>query len=142
MPSEQDIKEQLELLKANRRTLTHYLLQRDTLGEAYTPPGTLSGILEARAAIKRIKGILNGWGVPAEDHPDDEETEQAAAERRARQAGPTPVTVTIHGGTFSGPVAQAGGSSVSSTFNQTGWTVQGNAYNIAGDLNVGANPDE
>src|SRR5207253_9391453 len=35
---------------------------------------------------------------------------------------------------------QTGGSSVSNTFNQPGWTVQGNVYNIAGDMNMGANP--
>ena len=138
MPSQDDTKHQLNLLEINRRNLSHYLKQRDTLGEAYTPPGTLNGILETRANIKRIKGILNGWGASIEDNPDDEETEQAAAERRAHQTGPSPVTVNIHGGTFSGPVAQTGGSSVSNTFDQPGWTVQGNVYNIAGDMNVSA----
>jgi hypothetical protein len=138
MPSQDDIKHQRNLLEINRRNLTHYLQQRDTLGEAYTPPGTLNGILETRANIKRIKGILNGWGASIEDNPDDEETEQAAAERRAHDARPSPVTVNIHGGTFSGPVAQTGGSSVSNVFNQPNWKVEGNVYNIAGDMNVSA----
>src|SRR5215212_1323437 len=140
MASQEDVMHQRNLLEINRRNLSHYLQQRDTLGEAYAPPGTLNGILETRANIKRIKGILNGWGVSIEDNPDDQETEQAAAERRARHPGQTPVTVNIHGGTFSGPVAQTGGSSVSSTFNQPNWQVAGNVYNIAGDLNMGANP--
>lgn len=140
MPSEEDISHQRKLLEINRRNLSLYLQQRATLGEAYTPPGTLNGILETREEIKRIKGILKGWNVPAADKPDDEETEQAAAERRAHQGGPSPVTVNIHGGTFSGPVAQTGGSSVSNTFNQPNWQVAGNVYNIAGNLNIGANP--
>src|SRR5690242_2986064 len=110
MLSEEDIKDQRKLLEINRQTLSHYLQQRDTLGEAYTPPGTLNGILAARASIKRIKQILLDWHQPVEDMPDDEETEQAAAARRARQGSPTPVTVNIHGGSFSGPVAQTGGS--------------------------------
>jgi hypothetical protein len=131
----EDIKHQHNLLEINRRNLAHYLQQRDTLGEEYTPPGTLNGILETRANIKRMKGILSGWSVPAGDHPDDEESEQAAAERRAHQAGQSPVTVNIHGGTFSEPVAQTGGS----VFNQPNWQVSGNVYNIAGDLNVSAN---
>jgi hypothetical protein len=138
MDSQDDIKHQRSLLEINRRNLAHYLQQRDTLGEAYTPPGTLNGILETRANIKRIKGILIGWNVPADDHPDDEETEQAAAERRAHHAGQSPVTVNIHGGTFSGPVAQTGGNSVSNTFNQPNWKVEGNVYNIAGNMNVSA----
>ena len=143
MPSQDDITHQRNLLEINRRNLSHYLQQRDTLGEAYTPPGTLNGILETRANIKRIKGILSGWNVPVDDKPDDEETEQAAAERRARHVQQSPATtVNIHGGTFSGPVAQTGGSSVSNTFNQPNWNVAGNVYNIAGDLNIGANPSK
>ncbi len=138
MPSPEDIKHQHNLLEINRRNLAHFLMQRDTLGEAYTPPGTLNGILETRANIKRIKGILSEWGVPDADKPDDEESEQAAAERRARHAGQSPVTVNIHGGTFSGPIAQTGGSSVSNTFNQPNWQVTGNVYNIAGDMHVSA----
>ena len=43
MPSQDDTKHQLNLLEINRRNLSHYLKQRDTLGEAYTPPGTLNG---------------------------------------------------------------------------------------------------
>src|SRR4051812_9441646 len=124
MPSQDDINHQLNLLEINRRNLALYLRQRDTLGEAYAPPGTINGILETRANIKRIKGILKGWNIPADEHPDDEETEQAAAERRAHNPRPSPVNVTIHGGTFSGPITQTGGSSVSNTFNQPGWTVQ------------------
>jgi hypothetical protein len=63
MPSQEDITHQRNLLEINRRNLSHYLKRRDTLGEAYTPPSTLNGILETRANIKRIKSILNGWGV-------------------------------------------------------------------------------
>ena len=73
MASQDDINHQLNLLQINRRNLAHYLRQRDTLGEAYTPPGTLNGILETRGNIKRIKQILRDWRVPVQDKPDDEE---------------------------------------------------------------------
>jgi len=142
MPSQEDIKHQRSLLEINRRNLAHYLRQRDTLGAAYAPPGVANGILEARANIQRIKGILRGWNAPADEHPDDQEppeSERAAAQTPPPSAGPTYV---FHGGTFSGPVTQTGGSSVNNAFNQPNWNVEGNVYNIAGDLNVGANPSK
>src|SRR5437762_8390154 len=136
MASQDDINHQRNLLEINRRNLAHYLRQRDTLGEAYTPPGTLNGVLETRDNIQRIKGILSGWNVPADDHPDDREppaSERAAAQTAPPVGGPTYV---FQGGTFSGPIGQVGGSSVSSVFNQEGWNVAGNVYNIARDMNV------
>jgi hypothetical protein len=74
MPSQEEIEEQQKLLETNRRTLHIYLHQRDELGSAYAPPGTIHGIRNARANIARIKGILRGWGVEVPEHPDDEET--------------------------------------------------------------------
>ena len=140
MPSQEDVNHQETLLTTHRRNLALYINQQSMIGAAYIPPAIANGIRDARDNIARIKGILHTWGVAVEDHPDDEETEQAAAEQRAHQGGSSPVTVNIHGGTFSGPVAQTGGSSVSSTFNQPNWKVEGNVYNIAGDLNMGTNP--
>jgi hypothetical protein len=70
--SPEAIDDQLELLKAHRRTLLIYLKQQATLGSAHAPPGVESGIREARAAIRRIKATLQGWGTAVDDHPDDE----------------------------------------------------------------------
>ena len=73
MPSQEDILGQEELLAAYRQTLRTHLRQRATLSTAYTPPGVLQGIAEARANIRRIKSVLRNWGVVVDDHPDDEE---------------------------------------------------------------------
>jgi hypothetical protein len=71
--SQEEINDQRELLDAHRRTLAVYLKQRAQLSSAYTPPNVEHGIREARAAIRRIKATLQGWGAPAADHPDDED---------------------------------------------------------------------
>lgn len=139
MPDTEEIAHQQTLLTINRRNLALLLEQeRRQGGRAYALPVVVNGIAEARAEIARIKGILAGWRHPADDHPDD----RAPAVPAPEAASPTPgnVTYNISGGTFNAPVSQSGGSSVSSQFNQPNWQVQGNVYNIAGDLNLGANP--
>lgn len=73
MPSQEDIKQQIQLLRAHRSRLNHYLLQRAELGKGYAPPGVTQGIADARAEIARCKSVLRGWGEIVEDHPDDEE---------------------------------------------------------------------
>jgi hypothetical protein len=62
--------------------------------------------------------------------------------------------INIHGGDFRGSnlpigntvggnLSQTGGyTTMSSAFNQPNWTVQGNVYNIAGDMNMSANPSK
>jgi outer membrane protein assembly factor BamB len=70
--SQEEIDQQRMLLMTYRRTLAHYLSQQATLGTAHIPPEVTHGIREARDNIRRIKGILDGWGVPVEDKPDDE----------------------------------------------------------------------
>ena len=70
--SPEDVDNQLELLDAHRRTLAIYLKQRAQLGSAHAPPGVENGIHEARAAIRRIKAVLRGWGVAVDNHPNDE----------------------------------------------------------------------
>ncbi|KAB8143459.1 hypothetical protein F8S13_10640 [Chloroflexia bacterium SDU3-3] len=133
MPAQEDIRHQQELLSIHRRNL-EVLLRQHALqgGEAHATPVVTNSIRENRTQIARIKGVLRGWGLPAEDHPDDVEVPPQG------QASQAPVpgggNVTIHGGTFYGPVGPSGGS----VFNQSNWNVQGNVYNIAGDLNLGA----
>jgi|HigsolmetaAR201D_1030396.scaffolds.fasta_scaffold11062_2 hypothetical protein len=71
--TDEDIADQRELLESHRRTLHIHLKQRAQLTSAYEPPVVEHGIREARAAIKKIKETLRGWGVPVEDHPNDVE---------------------------------------------------------------------
>jgi hypothetical protein len=70
---QEEIDDQRELLDAHRRTLAVYLKQRAQFGSAHTPPSVEHGIREARAAIRRIKATLHGWGASAANHPDDED---------------------------------------------------------------------
>jgi hypothetical protein len=73
MASPDDIAGQQNLLVLHRRTLAVYLGQLAALGgTAHAPPHVANGILEARANIQHVKGILREWGQPVEDHPDDE----------------------------------------------------------------------
>jgi hypothetical protein len=190
MPDQADIDHQQKLLTIHRRNLAHYLSQQAALGgAAYAPPGVANGILETRENIKRLKGILRGWGAIVVDHPDDEPPPgpEPAARGGAQattsiggnqinaqgsqgyigQAG-GPVSqnfgqqqttnagtvIHIHGGDFRGtnlPIGntvggalnQSGGNTAMSTFDQRGWNISGgNVYNIAGDLNIGANPSK
>lgn len=68
----EEIVAQRELLTMYRRTLRHYLKQQASLGEAYTPPGIINGIYEAREHIRRIKETLTRWGISVERYPDDQ----------------------------------------------------------------------
>lgn len=139
MPDTEEIAHQQTLLTINRRNLALLLEQeRRQGGRAYALPVVINGIAEARAEIARIKGILAGWGHPADHHPDDNAPVAPAPE--TAPSTPGNVTYNINGGTFNAPVGQSGGSSMSSQFNQPNWQVQGNVYNIAGNLNLGANP--
>jgi len=70
--SQEEITEQQELLATHRRTLAHYLRQHAQLGSSHVPPGIVHGIYEASREIQRIKSVLQAWGIPVEDHPDDE----------------------------------------------------------------------
>jgi hypothetical protein len=151
MPSQEDIDHQQKLLTTYRRNLAVYINQQSMIGAAYIPPAIANGIRESRDNIARIKGILHTWGVAVEDHPDDDEPAPAAGPNAPRQASGSGVTINISGGDFrganvpignttSGDINQQTGGSVSNTFNQPGWTVQGNVYNISGDLNRGAKP--
>lgn len=71
MPDQEEIHQQLSLLREYRRTLAHYLQQQARLGLTAVPPHVVSGIFEARENIQRVKSILRQWQVSFEDHPDD-----------------------------------------------------------------------
>lgn len=73
MPDQEAIEHQLQLLAAYRQTLMQYLKQQAMIGMVYIQPGVAQGIRESRANIRRIKGILKGWGVNVDNWPDDEE---------------------------------------------------------------------
>jgi hypothetical protein len=72
MTSLEEIAQQQNLLAIHRRNLAHLLTQQAQFGPALTPIGTLNLIDAERANIKRIKGILSGWGAAVDNHPDDE----------------------------------------------------------------------
>ncbi len=72
MPIDHDaVSHQQRLLAIHRRTLAILLEQQAVHTSAYVPPSVVHGIAEARAQIARIKAALRGWGLPAEDGPDD-----------------------------------------------------------------------
>lgn len=90
MPSREEIEAQQELLETNRRTLRIYLRQRDQLGSAHTPPGTITGIEEARDKIAQIKQTLREWGAKVEDHTNDEEPKGRQHANMPKSMGDTP----------------------------------------------------
>jgi hypothetical protein len=73
MPSEEDIKQQQELLYNYRRTLFTLLKQRAQITASFVPPAIATGIDEARDNIHRIKQNLRAMGVPIDDQQNDDE---------------------------------------------------------------------
>jgi tetratricopeptide (TPR) repeat protein len=103
MPEPEDIEAQRELLRVYRRNLALYLQQQaEQGGMAYVTPAVANGIVDARAEITQIKGILRGWGQAIDDHPNDMPASPpspiASAPKRPHagaqlaQAAPTPST--------------------------------------------------
>jgi hypothetical protein len=160
MASQEDIAHQQKLLEIHRRNLALYLEQRSAQGgTAYVLPVVANGIRENRDQIARIKNILRKWGVDVPDLEDDEEppAHQGAVLPQLTSrpnAGPPNITVNFHGGDFrgsnlpigseiTGGLSQQSGGATMSTFDQRGWNVSGgNIYNIAGDMNMSANPSK
>jgi predicted ATPase len=71
--SQEDIQLQQELLATHRRTLAHLIRQAAAYGgETYAPTSVANGMHEARENIARITGVLRGWGVAFDEHPNDE----------------------------------------------------------------------
>jgi hypothetical protein len=83
MPSEEDIAQQQKLLAQYRSNLKHLLHQQAQLGLALTPIGIINSIAIERQNIGRVKGILRGWNLAVENHPDDEPP--ANNERKGRR---------------------------------------------------------
>ncbi|GAB4200679.1 MAG: hypothetical protein OHK0022_21990 [Roseiflexaceae bacterium] len=72
MPSDQDIRDQLEQLQLHRNNLQLAIKQMQRQGgEAYALPAVQHSIAEARSRIASIKAVLRGWGQEVEDLPDD-----------------------------------------------------------------------
>ena len=69
---QEEIDQQLTLLKTHRRRLAVLLEQHAHLGTAYAPPSIALDIGEARAEIRRLKAILRRAGAMVEDSPNDE----------------------------------------------------------------------
>lgn len=94
MASKEDIAHQKNLLTIHRRNLAHYLGQQAAFGTAFTPPVVAHGITEARSNIQRIKGILRGWGIIVDDHPDDAPDDASEPSATATASPQVPVTGT------------------------------------------------
>jgi hypothetical protein len=87
MASQADIGHQQTLLRTYRRNLAHLERQAASYGgEEAAPLQVINGLDEARTNIRRIKGILRGWGVPVEDGANEGATTAAAP---AQQSGTT-----------------------------------------------------
>src|SRR5436190_11688727 len=73
MVDQSEINQQRHLLEEQREALAKYLGQLAYFGKSNAPIHVLNSIAEARDTIRQIKETLREWGVPIEDHPDDEE---------------------------------------------------------------------
>src|SRR5262249_8710871 len=74
----------------HRSNLALFLEQRATLGASFVPPGIVNGMREARGGIRQAKTVLRGWGIPVEDHPDDEDPASAEGASALRPAALIP----------------------------------------------------
>lgn len=73
-----DTYQQQELL-ATHRTALHHLLKQQAQFGVHTPEHIAIGIGQRRAEIARIKAVLRGGDVAVDDHPDDGNTINPAA---------------------------------------------------------------
>src|SRR5258706_11620294 len=90
MPSEEDIVHQRKLLAQYRSNLKHYLNTEAKLGPTHGRIDLINSTDLERQNIRRVKGILRGWKVAVDDHPDDEPPadDQAAPAGAARAGQP------------------------------------------------------
>ncbi|KAB8139738.1 hypothetical protein F8S13_26925 [Chloroflexia bacterium SDU3-3] len=71
MTHQENINDQMELLKIHRRTIAIYLKQLAMQGHANANIGIFHSLDDTRKSILRIKSILRSWGISIDDHPDD-----------------------------------------------------------------------
>lgn len=87
MPDQEDVDNQVELLKIHRQTLSYALRQIAMMGgTAYAPVSLVHTTSEARSAIAKIKNSLRAWEIPIEDLPDDEDWETRSSSTPALNA--------------------------------------------------------
>jgi hypothetical protein len=92
MLSQEDIRHQQTLLNTYRRNLTHLVRQAASFGsEDAAPLHIVNSLDDTRTNIRRIKGILRGWGVIIDDLPDEGALD-AAATTQPSSAPPYPAT--------------------------------------------------
>ena len=77
MGSEEDIKQQQELLVTYRRTLYALLKQRAQISAGHVPAHIVNGIDEARDHIRQLKHNLQDMGAPADSKNYDEEPQRS-----------------------------------------------------------------
>src|SRR5439155_15864228 len=99
--SQEEIDAQQQLLETHRRTLARWIGQWATFG-LHTPPHVFEGIDQARGEIRRVKGILRGWGVAVVDHPDDEPSNSPQDDRSAPRFPRIPTCPAPNAGTLLG----------------------------------------
>jgi hypothetical protein len=140
MPTINDIQQQQNLLATYRRTLSIQLQQRAALGAAYTPPGIINGIIEARENIRSIKGVLRGWSASVDDDPLDEELPVLSAS--ATLAPPTSQgspTINLYGPITTGSTQIGGASHIAEAKITTGDSYDFSRAQISGsNINIGS----
>jgi hypothetical protein len=72
MPSNDDIAHHQKLLAMYRGLLAEYLRQRELWDRTQIPDFLRAGIAILRDNIVKLKGLLRGWNVAIDDHPNDE----------------------------------------------------------------------
>jgi len=81
MASQEDINHQQTLLRTYRRNLAHLARQAASFGgEGAAPVHIVNSLDDARTNIRRIKGILRGWGVKVADGADEGSAEAEAGQ--------------------------------------------------------------
>lgn len=79
MPDQEEIHHQQTLLNMYRRNLAHLERQAASFGsEGAAPLHVANSLEDTRENIRRIKGILHGWGVKIDDLPDEGSPDAAA----------------------------------------------------------------
>jgi len=138
MPSDEDIRNQQQLLSTYRNTLAIRLNQRAIHGDGDAPPVILHDINTSRSEIRRIKATLTRWGIPVDDLPDDEETPQEIQARLNPQPRASGSTNNFYGPVTSG-VSNFGGYQHIEEAKITMGDKKGDEFNFSGAQITGSN---